>query len=131
MPSRCSSIRYLKPFDASGSTYDDELRVDGQGVPFAFTAPNVEVVLPSGQRAIPRHGLRSLWVRRPLTTKPQELLADCYTRAYAPSQPGKHYRLHAAAADSKSDPKVQDLWLQALADQLRSPTGRVSRLRGG
>lgn len=109
-------LEYSLPeaFAASGSNYDNEVRVDGQSMPFAFTTANVvrPGVLPN-----------ELWVRRPLTTKPQELSADCYTPAYAPSYAGKHYRLHAAAADSKSDPKVQDLWLQALA-------GHFDHLRG-
>ncbi len=109
-------LEYALPesFAISGWEYNNELRIDGQGMPYAFTAPNAERpgVLPN-----------ELWVRRPLTAKPQELAGDCYTPAYAPAYPGKHYRFHAAAPGPKLDPKTQASWLQALADNFEHRRG--------
>ncbi len=102
-------LEYALPeaFAISGSDYNNEVRLDGQGMPYAFTTSNAQRpgILPN-----------ELWVRRPLTGKPVEVTGDCYTPAYAPAYPGRHYRFHAMASDRKIDPKVQDLWLQALAD---------------
>ncbi len=108
-------LEYSLPesFAISGWEYNNELRIDGQSMPYAFTAPNAERpgVLPN-----------ELWVRRPLPSQPQELSGHCYTAAY--SSPGKHYHFHAAAADRKLDPKLLEQWLEALAsnfDHRRGP----------
>ena len=109
-------LEYALPesFAIQGWASNDELRIEGTKMPYAFTSQNAE-----RPGALPNE----LWVRRPLKIEPQQLNGDCYTPAYGNGTPGKHYRFHAPAAEGKLDPKTQNLWLEALANHFEHRRG--------
>jgi hypothetical protein len=82
-----------------------EVHLDGLQRPYAFLREDSRDKTPG---AAPMR----LWVRRPVAEKKQELSGDCYTPAYGDA--GKHFRFHAAATESKVDPKLVPAWADAM-----------------
>ena len=83
-----------------------EVHLDGTQRPYAFLREDPRDKTPGGSP------LR-LWARRPIAEKAQELGGDCYALVYGNT--GKHYRFHAAATPSKSDPKLISAWAEGMA----------------